>query len=129
MDINVKQNAVLSQNTIKVLNNLGISDITTKVNIDFSSLRQTYIPYCDLEKAIYELKPLGLLRHPEGEIFIFDIPISKRLLHILERHDVYYLSKLSNLTRKEILQFRNLGASTFKELEHICNDYQIPLPL
>ena len=72
--------------------------------------------------------PLGCLHHPDGEVFIFDIPITKRLLHILEDNEVYYLSRLSKYSLKEIRQFRNLGVSTFEELEKVCNDYETPLP-
>lgn len=126
MDITAKHIANLSNSTIKILENLGIYDLTKIGYIDFSSLQHT--PYCDIEKTIYELKQLGLLQHPENEIFIFDIPMSTRLLHILARHNIFYLSKLSNLTLKEILQFRNLGTSTFSELKDICNKYHITLP-
>ena len=96
-------------------------------NIPFSSLEQNLLP-SDLEKITYELMPLGCLQHPEGEIFIFDVPMTKRLLHILANYNVYYLSRLSKYSRREILQFRNLGSNTFQELEKICGEYGILLP-
>lgn len=127
MDISASQNNPISKNTKKFLNSIGIKDISEADNISFSSLEQNLLP-SDLEKITYELMPFGCLRHPEGEIFIFDIPMTKRLLHILANYDVYYLSRLSKYSLKEILQFRNLGANTFKELEKICEKYNIPLP-
>ncbi len=127
MDISASQKNPISKNTKKFLNSIGIKDISEADNISFSSLEQNLLP-SDLEKITYELMPLGCLRHPEGEIFIFDVPMTKRLLHILANYDVYYLSRLSKYSLKEILQFRNLGANTFKELEKICEEYNIPLP-
>ena len=127
MDTNTIQNNPISKNTKKFLKSIGITDISEVDNISFSSLEQNLLP-SDLEKIIYELMPLGCLQHPEGEIFIFDVPMTKRLLHILANYDVYYLSRLSKYSLKEILQFRNLGTNTFKELEKICKEYDIPLP-
>ncbi len=128
MDISAIQKNPISKNTKKFLNSIGIKDISEADNISFSSLEQNLLP-SDLEKITYELMPLGCLRHPEGEIFIFDIPMTKRLLHILANYDVYYLSRLSKYSLKEILQFRNLGTNTFHELEKICEEYNIPLPV
>lgn len=127
MDINSIQKNPISKNTKKFLNSIGITDISKVDNIFFSSLEQNLLPK-DLEKVTYELMPLGCLRHPEGEIFIFDVPMTKRLLHILANYDVYYLSRLTKYSLKEILQFRNLGVNTFQELEKICKEYGIPLP-
>lgn len=127
MDMNTIQNNPISKNTKKFLKSIGITDISEVDNISFASLEQKLLP-SDLEKIIYELMPLGCLRHPEGEIFIFDVPMTKRLLHILANYDVYYLSRLSKYSLKEILQFRNLGSNTFRELEKICEKYDIPLP-
>lgn len=121
------QNNPISKNTKKFLKNIGITDISAVDTISFSSLEQNLLPY-DLEKIVYELMPLGCLRHPDGEIFIFDIPMTKRLLHILANYDVYYLSRLAKYSLREIMQFRNLGANTFHELEKVCKEYETPLP-
>lgn len=128
MDMNAIQNNPVSKNTKKILKNMGITDITKVGTIPFSSLEQQNFLRHDFEKIIYELMPLGCLHHPDGEIFIFDIPITKRLLHILEDYKVYYLSRLSMYSLKEIMQFRNLGVKTFEELEKICKEYEISLP-
>lgn len=127
MAINAMQNNPISKKTIKFLKSIGVTDISKIDNIPFSSLEQNLLP-SDLEKIVYELMPLGCLRHPDGEIFIFDVPMTKRLLHILANYDIYYLSNLSKYSLKAILQFRNLGANTFQELEKICDEYKISLP-
>lgn len=127
MDMNAIQNNPLSRNTKKILKNIGIPNILAIDTVSFSSLEQNLLPY-DLEKIIYELMPLGCLYHPDGEIFIFDIPITKRLLHILANYNVYYLSRLAKYSLKEIMQFRNLGTNTFHELEKVCKEYNISLP-
>lgn len=127
MDMNAIQNNPISKNTKKFLKSIGFTDISEVDTIYFSSLEQNLLPY-DIEKIIYELMPFGCLRHPDGEIFIFDIPMTKRLLHILANYDVYYLSRLSKYSLKEIMQFRNLGANTFHELKKVCEEYAIPLP-
>ena len=100
MDMNAIQNNPISKSTKKFLKSIGISDISKVDTISFSSLEQNLLPY-DLEKIIYELMPLGCLCHPDGEIFIFDIPITKRLLHILANYDVYYLSKIGRASCRE----------------------------
>lgn len=127
MDISTIQNNPISKSTKKFLKSIGITDISKVGNISFSSLEQNLLPK-DLEKVTYELMPFGCLQHPEGEVFIYDVPMTKRLLHILANYDVYYLSRLSKYSLKEILQFRNLGANTFQELEKICEEYDILLP-
>lgn len=126
MDMNTIPQNPISKNTKKFLKSIGITDISGIDHISFSSLEQKLLP-SDLEKVTYELMPLKCLQHPEGEIFIFDVPMTKRLLHILANYNVYYLSRLSKYSLKEILQFRNLGANTFQELEKICEEYDIPL--
>lgn len=127
MDISTLQKKPISKNTKKFLQSIGIMELSKIDNIPFSSLEQNLLP-SDLEKITYELMSLGCLQHPEGEIFIFDVPMTKRLLHILANYNVYYLSRLSKYSRREILQFRNLGSNTFQELEKICGEYGILLP-
>ncbi|MCH5248338.1 MAG: hypothetical protein J1E98_00325 [Lachnospiraceae bacterium] len=124
---NAIQKKPISKKTEKFLYSIGITDITEADNISLSSLKHNLL-HGELEKIIYELIPLECLHHPEGEIFIYDIPMTKRLLHVLANHDVYYLSSLSKYNLKEILQFRNLGSNTFQELKKICEEYNIPLP-
>lgn len=126
MDTIAKQNNQFSRLTKKLLKNMGISDISKEEGIDFSSIKLDFIAYYELEKVIFELKPY--LRHPEGEVFLYDIPMSRRLLHILANYKVFYLSRLSNYTHQEILQFRNLGAKALKELEDVCKQYHIVFP-
>lgn len=128
MDMNFQNNPI-SKKTKKFLKSIGITDTTEIDSIYFSSLeQQDLLPY-DLEKITYELMQLRCLCHPAGEIFIFDIPMTKRLLHILANYDIYYLSRLSKYSLREIMQFRNLGANTFMELEKICEEYEVPLPV
>ena len=128
MDMNAIQNNPISKKTQKVLKNMGITDISKVDSIPFASLEQQDLLRHELEQIVYELMDLGCLSHPDGEIFIFSIPTSKRLLHILENYKVYYLSRLSKYSLKEIMQFRNLGAGTFEELEKVCKEYETPLP-
>lgn len=127
MDAKAIQDNPLSRNTKKFLKSIGITDLSEMDYIDFSSLEQNLQSY-EIEKVTYELMTLRCLRHPEGEFFIYDIPMTKRLLHILANYNVYYLSRLSKYSLKEIMQFRNLGAYAFQELETICKQYEVPLP-
>lgn len=126
MNTNKMQNNQFSRPTKKLLKNMGITDISQERKIDFSSIKLDFMAYYELEKMILELKPY--LRHPEGEVFLYDIPMSRRLLHILANYKVFYLSRLSNYTHQEILQFRNLGAKALKELEDVCKQYHIVFP-
>lgn len=126
MDTIAKQNNQFSRLTKKLLKNMGISDISKEEGIDFSSIKLDFMAHYELEKVILEIKPY--LCHPEGEVFLYDIPMSKRLLHILANYKVFYLSRLSNYTHQEILQFRNLGTKTLKELENVCKEYHIVFP-
>ncbi len=74
-----------------------------------------------------ELNALGYLYPPENEIFVNDIPMSKRLQNVLIRNNILYLSQLSIHSREEILGFRNMGEGTMPELDGICQKYGIQI--
>lgn len=58
---------------------------------------------------------------------IYDVPMSKRLFHILERNYFLYLSQLSLCSKEELAGLRNLGEQTMIELEEICQAHHIEL--
>ena len=74
-----------------------------------------------------ELNALGYLYPPENEIFVNDIPMSKRLQNVLMWNNILYLSQLSIHPREEILKFRNMGKGTMPELDSICQKYGIQI--
>lgn len=117
----------ISRNTKNFLKSIGIVGIPAANSVPFSSLEQNLFPR-ELEKISYELMNLGCLRHDESDTFIFDIPMGKRLQHILANYNVYYLSRLSKYSLMEIRQFHNLGDAAFQELKEICRKYNVPLP-
>lgn len=120
-DMNISsavKSALLSTGFIKVSDLAGHNYIT---------LAKIFPKNCIVEPIINELNPLGYLLPPENEISIYDISMSKRLQNILIRNNVMYLSQLSSIPKERILQFRNLGDKTIKELEQICQAHNIRL--
>ncbi len=74
-----------------------------------------------------ELNALGYLYPPENEIYVNDIPMSKRLQNVLMCNNILYLSQLSIHSREEILGFRNMGKGTMTELDNICKEHGIQI--
>lgn len=112
--------------TVKAaLHNTGFTKLSELEGHNYITLAEILPPNCNLERIIEELNLLGYLLPPENEISIYEITISKRLLHILQRNNIIYLSQLSSRPKEEILRFRNMGEKTIEELESICNKYNI----
>ena len=87
---------------------------------DFFSLERQF-PDCYYFKMIMkELIPLGYLSHPDREPSIYELPISMRIKNALAIKKIFYLSQLSGYSKKQILQFRNLGVKSMAELEAEC---------
>lgn len=63
----------------------------------------------------------------EDELYVQELPMSKRLLNVLERNGIYDLSMISQYTYENIMHFRNMGDKTYAELKEVCNKYQVPL--
>lgn len=53
--------------------------------------------------------------------------MSQRLLHILERNYIFYLSQLPLCSKEEHAYMRNLGEQTMQALEEICKAHGIKL--
>ena len=95
--------------------------------------KETYFSL--IEKMDYLVaKDIVILLHPKGyfptldnEVYIPELDISSRLRNILVRAGILYLSQLQEYSRKRILTFRNMGVSTMKELEQLCEKYSIQL--
>ncbi len=92
---------------------------------NFFSLEKEF-PDCHYFYIIMkELIPLGYLPHPEGEPSIYELPISARIKNALAIKRIFYLSQLSGYSKKQILQFRNLGVKSMAELEAECQKRSI----
>lgn len=80
-----------------------------------------------IASIIQEVNAAGYLLPPENSITIYDVPMSQRLLHILERNYIFYLTQLSLCSKEEHARMRNLGERTMQELEEICKTHGIEL--
>lgn len=55
------------------------------------------------------------------------LDISSRLRNVLTRNGVIDLLQITKYTKEDILRFRNMGVGTYKELEMLCNAYNIKI--
>ena len=109
----------------EILYDLGFRFASELEAYDFFSLRQKF-PDCHyFEMIMRELVPLGYLSHPKGELSVYELPISARVKNALAVRKIFYLSQLSDYSRKQILNFRNLGIKSMRELEAECQKHGI----
>lgn len=121
------QDLNISDTSKSALNSIGLTMVSELEGQNYITLINKFPKNFNIEPLINELNTLGYLLPPSNEISIYDIPMSKRLQNALIRNGVMYLSQLSTYPREEILRFRNIGAKTVMELEHICQEYNIQI--
>lgn len=117
----------ISASSKSSLKSIGLTMVSELAGQNYITLINKFPKNCNIEPLIDELNTLGYLLPPNGEISIYEVPMSKRLQNALTRNGVMYLSQLSSHPKEEILHFRNLGEKTVKELEQICQNYNIEI--
>lgn len=118
----------ISNHAKNILHELGFTMLSDLVGHDYISLIQKFPRKRHYIAAIIqELNNAGYLLPPENAITIYDVSMSKRLLHIFERNYILYLSQLSLCSKEEIAHMRNLGERTMIELEELCKAHGIEL--
>lgn len=118
----------ISNYTKNILHELGFTMISDLEGHDYISLMQKFPRQCHyIQAIIQELNDAGYLLPPENAVSIYDVSMSKRLLHIFERNYILYLSQLSLHSKEELARLRNLGKQTMIELEELCKTYHIEL--
>ncbi len=120
----------LSSHTKNTLHELGFTMVSDLEGQDYISLIliQKFPLKCHcVYSIIQELNDAGYLLPPDNAVSIYDVPMSKRLLHVLERNYFLYLSQLSLCPKEELACLRNLGEQTMIELEELCQAYHIEL--
>ncbi len=118
----------ISEYTKNILHELGFTEVSDLEGLDYISLTQKF-PFKRhyIASIIQELNAAGYLLPPENAVTIYDVPMSQRLLHILERNYIFYLSQLSLCSKEEHARMRNLGERTMLEMEEICKAHGIEL--
>lgn len=118
----------ISNHTKNILHELGFTMVSDLAGHDYISLIQKFPRKRHYIAAIIqELNSAGYLLPPENAITIYDVSMSKRLLHIFERNYILYLSQLSLCSKEELARMRNLGERTMIELEDLCKAHGIEL--
>lgn len=85
----------LSHYTKNTLHELGFTMVSDLEGYDYISLMQKYPrQHHYIHAIIQELNDAGYLLPPDNAVSIYDVPMSKRLFHILERNYILYLSQL-----------------------------------
>lgn len=54
-------------------------------------------------------------------VFISELPMTPRLLNILQRSGIFYLDQVASYPKETIMKFRNMGEGTYKELQYFCS--------
>lgn len=118
----------ISDNTKNILQELGFTMVSDLEGHDYISLTQNFpLKRHRVYFIIQELNDVGYLLPPDNAVSINDVPMSKRLFHILERNYILYLSQLTLHSKEELACLRNLGKQTMIELEEICRTHGIEL--
>ena len=117
----------LSSEIKLALRNIHITKVSDLDGLNYLTLAEKFSKGYNVTAIANELNALGYLYPPENEIFVNDIPMSKRLQNVLMWNNILYLSQLSIHPREEILKFRNLGEGTMPELDSICQKYGIQI--
>ena len=118
----------LSDYTKNTLHELGFTMVSDLEGHDYISLIKKFpLKRHRIYSIIQELNDAGYLLPPDNAVSIYDVPMSKRLFHILERNYFLYLSQLSLCSKEELICLRNLGEQTMIELEKICHAHHIEL--
>lgn len=127
MDLHI-DDLKLSYHTKNTLHELGFTMVSDLEGHDYISLIQKFPTQRHrVFSIIQELNDAGYLLPPDNTVSIYDVPMSKRLLHIFERNHILYLSQLSLCSKEEHARMRNLGEGTMIELEEICKAHGIEL--
>ena len=127
MDLHI-DDLKLSYNTKNTLHELGFTMVSDLEGHDYISLIQKFPTQRHrVFSIIQELNEAGYLLPPDNAVSIYNVPMSKRLFHILERNYFLYLSQLSLCSKEELACLRNLGEQTMIELEKICQAHHIEL--
>lgn len=103
-----------------LLEESGIKDISEIEGMSVSEFIEKYSHMRFTNLCLDKLLEMGVLYVPEEKKLVRDLPITTRLKNILLRYDVYVLSDIVKYSRDDIIRFRNLGESTMKELEAVC---------
>ena len=118
----------ISNHTKNMLHELGFTMVSDLEGHDYISLIQKFpLKRHYVAAIIQELNSVGYLLPPENAVTIYDVSMSQRLLHILERNYILYLSQLSLCSKEELARMRNLGEQTMIELEELCKAQDIEL--
>lgn len=127
MDLHI-DDLKISDYTKNILHELGFTMVSDLEGHDYISLIQKFpLQRHRVYSIIQDLNAAGYLLPPENAISIYDVPMSQRLLHILERNYILYLSQLSLCSKEEHARMRNLGEQTMMEMEEICKAHGIEL--
>lgn len=127
MDLHI-DDLKLSYPTKNTLHELDFTMVSDLEGHDYISLIQKFpTQRHHVYSIIQELNDAGYLLPPDNAVSIYDVPMSKRLFHILERNYFLYLSQLSLYSKEELACLRNFGAQTMIELEEICQAHHIEL--
>lgn len=118
----------ISYYTKNILHELGFTMVSDLAGHNYISLIQKFpLKRHYVSAIIQELNSIGYLLPPENAVTIYDVPMSQRLFHILERNYILYLSQLSLCSKEELARMRNLGERTMIELEEVCKAHGIEL--
>lgn len=120
-------NLPLSRKTKLLIQEMGFYKIKDLYNENYFSIKDKFTDIYNIGTIIKELNRFGFLIAPDNEIFLYNTNISKRLLNILARYDIFYLSELINTPKEHLKRFRGLGEKSFLELEVVCSSYGVEL--
>ena len=117
----------ISYHAKNILHELGFTMVSDLEGQNYISLIQKFpFKLHHIYSIIQELNDAGYLLPPDNAVSIYDVSMSKRLFHILERNYFLYLSQLTLCSKEELASLRNLGEQTMIELKESLAQYHLP---
>lgn len=117
----------LSRKTKRIIQEMELCTIKDLDNKNYFTLKDKFTAIYDAGTIIKEMNTLGFLIPPENEKLLHDANLSKRVLNILSRYDIFYLSELIEMPKENLKRFRGLGQKSLLELEIACSSYGVEL--
>lgn len=118
----------LTRNVREALHRAGIEYVSELNNREITSISsEKYIPSDIRLNILDELIRKGYVPIPDGEVLVSGAGLSTRVMNILHRNCILYLSQLTELSSERIQRFRGLGRQGYKELLDTCRKYEIQI--
>jgi len=108
-----------SKNEMEKMNNDELFEVANR-NPSFRKIMVKFI-------SSFEVKPVVFIYDEEGKYNVRSIGLPERIKNVLLQNDIEYLSDLTYVRPSELLQMKNFGEKSYKELLAVLDIYGFKL--